>query len=78
MQPTLTDSDLVVLNKAYYGLRVPFLNKYLVSFNEVKKGSVVIINDPTKQAFNGWIKRVIATPGDTISILNKALFVNDL
>tara|TARA_B100000809_G_C15127380_1_gene526836 strand:- start:2436 stop:3065 length:630 start_codon:yes stop_codon:yes gene_type:complete len=76
MQPTLSDSDLVVLSKAYYGLRVPFLNKYLVSFNEVKKGSVVIINDPTKQSFNGWIKRVIATSGDTISILNKALFVN--
>jgi signal peptidase I len=76
MQPTLSDSDLVVLNKVYYGLRVPFLNKYLVSFNEVNKGSVVIINDPTKQSFNSWIKRVIATPGDTISILNKALFVN--
>jgi len=76
MNPTLTDSDLVWVNKAYYGIRIPFFNDYLVRFGKAEKGSVVVINDPTKQSFNGWIKRVIATPGDTIAITNKTLFVN--
>ncbi len=78
MKPTLTDSDLVLINKVYYGFRIPFSNSYLVRFDKIDKGSVVIINDPTKQSFNSWIKRVIATPGDSISISNKALFINGI
>jgi len=76
MKPTLTDSDIVLINKAYYGLRIPFYNNYVVRFDEIEKGSVVIINDPTEQSFNGWVKRVVAIAGDSISISNKTLFVN--
>lgn len=76
MEPTLTDSDFVLINNVSYGLLIPLSKKYFISFDEVNKGSVVVIRDPTKKPFNRWIKRVIATAGDSISILNKILYLN--
>ena len=62
MSPTLNNGDMVVTLKNGYRL---------------KKGDVVVTNtqNPTNQHL---IKRVIATQGDTVSIFNGCLKVNDV
>ncbi len=60
MNPTLSDNNLVILNKLDYRL------------NDIKRFDVVVVDIKTEKI----IKRVIGLPGDTISYKNKTLYIN--
>lgn len=75
MIPTLLIGDFIVVNKFTYGLRLPVLNRKIVSIGEPERGDVVVFRYPVDPGIN-FIKRVIGLPGDTISYRNKQLFVN--
>lgn len=64
MRPTLQSGQRLVVNKFLYRFRVPEKNEVLV-FQYPR--------DPSRD----FIKRVIATPGDSIEIRNGRVFVND-
>jgi signal peptidase I len=52
-----------------------FINKFLFHFEKIQRGEIVVFHyplDPTKS----YIKRVIALPGDTISIARGKVFVD--
>ncbi len=62
MKNTLSDRDLVILNKAKY------------AFFDIERGDIVSVkfNDG-----NYMVKRVIGLPGDKVEIINNQLYIND-
>ena len=75
MIPTLLIGDHILVNKFLYGTQIPFTDKKILIFREPEKGDVIVFKypeNPTKD----FIKRVIATEGDTIEEKNKVVYVN--
>ncbi len=76
MLETLQIGDQILVNKFIYGVKIPFTHgTVLIPFKDPKKKDIVVFKypeDPTKD----FIKRVIATEGDTVQIINKKLYVN--
>jgi len=81
MIPTLLTGDHIFVNKFAYGLKVPFSDFltdhpiYLVNRPAPKRGDIVVFKYPKDERVY-FIKRVIGTPGDTIEIKNKTLYIN--
>ena len=64
MRPTLQSQERLVVNKFIYDFRAP------------KKGEILVFQYP-RDTSRDFIKRVIATPGDTIEIKGGNVYVND-
>lgn len=76
MLPSLLIHDHIFVNKAVYGVRVPFSENWLVRFKKPERGEVIVFKYPNnKDVF--FIKRIIGLPGDKIMYENGKLFVND-
>jgi signal peptidase I len=75
MLPTLLIGDHLLVNKFIYGIRIPFSGKLLVPITSPEKGAVVVFKFPKDRSID-YIKRVVGTPGDTIEIKNKKVYVN--
>lgn len=76
MLPSLLVNDHIFVNKLTYGVRVPFSEKWLIKFNEPKKGEVIVFKYP-KDMSTFFIKRIVGDEGDKIFYENGTLFVND-
>lgn len=65
MQPTLTDNDRLLVTT------------YTYHFQDIKRGDIVICkyNDPAYP--DRYVKRVIGLPGETISIIDGVVYIND-
>jgi signal peptidase I len=75
MVPTLLVGDLILVNKYHYGIRLPVINKKIISNHEVARGDVMVFRFPEDTSVD-FIKRVAAIPGDEVSYLNQKLYVN--
>jgi signal peptidase I len=75
MIPTLWVGDLILVNKFTYGVRLPVINTKIIEMNNPQRGDVMVFRYPPKPSFD-YIKRVIGTPGDEVSYLNKKLTIN--
>jgi len=75
MIPTLQVGDLILVNKFHYGIRLPVINKKIISNNDLKRGDVMVFHYPIDPRID-YIKRVIGLPGDEVSYLNKQLRIN--
>ena len=75
MLPTLLIGDHLLVNKFIYGIRIPFSGKVLIPYKKPERGEVVVFRYPKDKSID-YIKRVIATPGDSIEIRTKKVFVN--
>ena len=75
MIPTLLVGDRIVVVKFVYGPRLPFINVRLPGFRQPKRGEIVVFVSPEdpKKAF---IKRFIASEGETVEISNGKLLVD--
>ncbi|MEK6736352.1 MAG: signal peptidase I [Pseudomonadota bacterium] len=76
MIPTLLVGDFILVNKYTYGIKLPVINKKIVTMNEPERGDVMVFRYPEDTSID-YIKRVIGLPGDTITYHNKQLIVND-
>jgi signal peptidase I len=87
MVPTLLVGDFIVVNKYAYGIRIPILNKKIISVGDPQRGDVAVFKRPKRQfgmmepkdkdptGFT-FIKRVIGLPGDTVRYEGNTLTVN--
>lgn len=75
MIPTLQVGDFILVNKFTYGIRLPVLDKKIVSLNDPQRGDVMVFRYPENPSLD-YIKRVIGLPGDTIAYQNKKLTIN--
>ena len=66
MQPTLYESDRVLVNKLAYIVGSPS-----------RKG-IIVFNSPVPNMDEPYIKRIIGLPGDDVRITNGQVYVNDL
>ncbi len=75
MENTLLVGDHIFVNKFIYGYHVPYTKGRILSFSVPKRGDIVVFvfpEDPSKD----FIKRVIGTPGDTVEIRQKTVYIN--
>ncbi len=75
MEDTLLVGDFLLANKVIYGARLPLVNWRLPEIREPKPGDVVIFIYPV-DGVTKYIKRCVATPGDTVEVKDKVLFIN--
>ncbi len=74
MEYTLMSGDRVLVNKAAYGLRIPFTGVEIADGTSVSRGDVVIFDSPRDGT--RLIKRIVGIGGDTVSLENGHLSVN--
>jgi signal peptidase I len=74
MKPTIQEGDRVVVNKLAYDLKVPFTTIEIFKWGNPRRGDIVVLFSPADGV--RLVKRVIALPGDQISMVNNQLFVN--
>ena len=75
MIPTLQIGDHILVNKLSYGLRMPFLERYLLEYSTPQRGEVVVFIFPEDRS-KDFIKRVIGVAGDTVEVRAKKVFIN--
>ena len=75
MIPTLEIGDHILVNKLSYGLRMPFLERYLLQYAQPQRNDVVVFIYPEDRS-KDFIKRVIAVGGDTVEVRSKKVFIN--
>lgn len=74
MKPTILEGDVVFVNKLAYDLKVPFTLFRLAEWSAPVRGDVVVCFAPDDGV--RLVKRVVAVPGDTISMENNSLIIN--
>lgn len=82
MIPTLLPGDHLFVLRGYYGLSKPFVEDtdFFIKWSKPKVGDVVVFKAPSyvgRHAGQAWIKRVVATEGQTIKIVDHTIFVDD-
>jgi signal peptidase I len=75
MLPTLLIGDHLLVNKFIYGVRVPFAGNILIPYKKPERGDVVVFRFPKDRSVD-YIKRVVGTPGDTVEVRQKKVYIN--
>jgi signal peptidase I len=75
MLPTLDIGDHILVNKFVYGVKMPYLDRTLVSISRPARGDIIVFMFPEDEG-RDFIKRVVAVEGDTIAIRNKQVLIN--
>ncbi|MCK5125156.1 MAG: signal peptidase I [candidate division Zixibacteria bacterium] len=75
MEDTLLVGDFLLANKFIYGAQVPFTDWRLPAVRDPQQGDIVIFKYPVDRQTN-YIKRCVATAGQTVEIINKVLYVD--
>src|SRR3989304_5844030 len=75
MENTLLVGDFLLANKFLYGAKLPLLPYHLPALREPVPGDVIIFKYPGDRKTN-YIKRLVATGGQTVEIVNKRVFVD--
>lgn len=81
MEDTLLIGDHLLVNKFIYGIKIPFTDTRFLTIRHPQRGDVIVFEfpeDKDKSFFQrrDFIKRVIGTPGDHITIRDKQVWVN--
>ena len=75
MEKTLMAGDFIFVNKFIYGAKVPFTDLQLPRVEGVSRGDIFVFKYPHDRSLN-YIKRCVATSGDTLEIRKRSLYVN--
>ncbi|MFO0590095.1 MAG: signal peptidase I [Polyangiaceae bacterium] len=74
MLPTVVVNDHILVNKAAYGVRVPFSHVTLAELAGPSRGDVVVLESPESGIV--LLKRVVAGPGDTVAVRDGQLLLD--
>ena len=75
MEPTLLVGDHILVNKFVYGVKLPFVQKTVISVGMPKRDDVIVCIYPVDKS-KDFIKRVIGLPGDRIEMVDRKLLIN--
>ncbi len=75
MEPTLLIGDHLLVNKFIYGIKLPFVKRKFMVFRHPRRGDVIVFIFPRDKE-KDFIKRVVGTPGDTVEIRRKKIYIN--
>lgn len=76
MAPGLHTGDVVFVNKASYGLVIPFVNRAVLSWSTPEPGEVVLVALPRPEGDLVVFKRVAGGPGDRVEVTAGRLVLN--
>jgi signal peptidase I len=74
MVPTLQVGDFLFVNKFEYGAKIPFTHLRLPGFTKPHPGDVIVFQYPQDPS-RDYIKRCVATGGETVEVKDKNLYV---
>ncbi len=74
MKPTILEGDRIFVNKLAYDLKVPYTTIHLATWDDPKRGDIVIFSSPADGM--RLVKRVIGIPGDTVTMFDNHLLIN--
>ena len=74
MHPNLLEGDVVFVNRLAFDLKVPLTNKVVTHLGEPQRGDIVTFSSPSDGT--RLIKRIVALPGDTVSMEDDRLTIN--
>ena len=75
MYPTLEIGDHIFVNKFIYGMRIPWTNIKFFELRDPHRGEVIVFRYPCNMD-RDYIKRVIATAGDSVEVRCNVVYVN--
>lgn len=75
MYPTLEINDHIFVNKFIYGIRIPFTTIKLFEWRKPRRGEVIVFIQPCEPD-RDYIKRVVATEGETVEVRCNVVYVN--
>ena len=75
MEPTLLVGDHLLVNRLSYVIKVPVLDNVIYTLGKPKRGDIIVFRYPENTKID-FIKRVIATEGQTIEIKDKVIYIN--
>ena len=75
MEDTLLVGDHLLVNKVAYSRSISALDRLVLPQTEITRGMIVTFKAPPEME-KEFVKRVIALPGESISIENKKVFIN--
>ncbi len=75
MYPTLEINDHIFVNKFIYGIHIPLTNTKLFEWRKPQRGEVIVFAMPCEPE-KDYIKRVVATEGQTVEVRCNVLYVD--
>ena len=76
MESTILVGDHLIVNKLFYGPRVPFTQWHLPRMKKIGRGDIIAFRYPKDPSLS-FLKRVAAVGGDKVEIRRDILYVND-
>jgi len=74
MNPTIVEGDRILVDKAAYGLRIPFTSTRLTRGSDPQRGDIAIFASP--EDGTTLVKRIVGLPGDTVEMRDDVLLIN--
>src|SRR5687767_6932405 len=75
MEETLLVGDMLVVNRAGIGSRVPGTPIRIPGYSRARLNDVIVFDPPHEETLK-LIKRLVGMPGDTLEMRNRALYRN--
>jgi signal peptidase I len=75
MENTLLVGDMLLVNRAAIGSKIPFTNIRVPGYADPHRYDVLVFDPPHEEDLK-LVKRLIGLPGDTLSMRNRVLYLN--
>jgi signal peptidase I len=77
MENTLMIGDRILVRYNYYGLYESIFEKRLFNFHPPQRNEIVVYSTMGRQRRVVYLKRLVAIPRDTLTIVDKKLYINE-